>query len=217
MAEAQGHRLLGEILVDLGFTNLTQVNEARRKQMVRPSVLLGEYLVELGYVTPAQLLNALSRQAEDLCRGTAPPTLEDLSRGLPAKAFELCQLVSLPLFQAITNQFEEGFFVEGWGENRGDDRLLFVNDAMASLAGMKSLDFMGKPSMSVVNFATRFFACPEDFLQKIRETTGQRLEGTSLVLEISKPQKMKVEMRIFPLKNREGEAIGAAGFLRLIP
>jgi len=54
--EAEGRRLIGEILVDLGFINFSQVNEARRMQMNHPNILLGEYLVGLGYVTPAQLL-----------------------------------------------------------------------------------------------------------------------------------------------------------------
>lgn len=216
MVETQGHRLLGEILVDLGFTNLTQVNEARRKQMVRPSVLLGEYLVELGYVTPAQLLNALSRQAEDLCRTALPPTMENLSRGLPASALELCQLVSLPLFRAIADQLDEGFYVEAWGERQADDRLLFVNQAFASLAGMKPEDFIGKPELPLVNFAARFFDDPASFLQKVRESARKRPEPGTLVFEVSRPQKMKVEVSTFPLKNKEGDVIGAGGFLRQI-
>jgi PAS domain len=216
MVEARGHRLLGEILVDLGFTNLNQVNEARRRQMTRPNVLLGEYLIELGYVTPAQLLEALSRQAEDLCRGTPPPTLEELSRGLPARAFELCQLVSLPLFQAVAHQMEEGFYVEGWGERPSDDRLLFVNQALASWAGMRPEDFMGKPEITVVNFGARFFDDPEGFLRKVRESVHKRPEPGRLVFKISKPQPMEMEVHTFPLTNRKGEVIGAAGFLKPI-
>lgn len=216
MVETQGHRLLGEILVDLGFTNLTQVNEARRKQMVRPSVLLGEYLVELGYVTPAQLLDALSRQAEDLCRTALPPTMENLSRGLPASALELCQLASLPLFQSIADQLEEGLYIEAWGERRSDDRILFVNRAFASLAGMRPEDFMGKQEIPVVNFAARFFEDPEGFLKQVHEAAHKRPDPGTLVFEVSRPRKMKVEVRTFPLKNKAGELIGAGGFLRPI-
>ncbi len=212
--EAQGHRLLGEILVDLGFTNLTQVNEARRRQMVRPTVLLGEYLVELGFVTPAQLLEALSRQAEDLCRTALPPTIENLCRGLPARALELCQLVSLPMFQVVADQLEEGIYIEAWGERRSDDRILFVNRAFASLAGMRPEDFMGKQEIPVVNFGARFFDDPEGFLKQVHEAAHKRPDPATLVFEVSKPRKMRIEVRTFPIKNKAGELVGAGGFLR---
>lgn len=214
--EAEGRRLIGEILVDLGFINFSQVNEARRMQMNHPNILLGEYLVGLGYVTPAQLLEALSLQVEDLSLGTPNQSVEIRHRGLPAKAMELVQLVSLPLFQAIANQLEEGFYVEGLGERQADDRILFLNKSLASWSGMKPEDFMNKSEISLINFATRFFDDPEGFLNKIRETISQRPEPATFALELSKPHKMTIEIRYFPLTNKSGEVIGGAGFLKRI-
>lgn len=49
-------------MVSLGVINISQVNEARRRQMAQPNTLFGDHLITLGYITPAQLLEALSRQ-----------------------------------------------------------------------------------------------------------------------------------------------------------
>jgi hypothetical protein len=209
--EAQGHQLLGEILVDLGYVNLSHVNEARRRQMVRPNVLLGEYLVQLGHVTPAQLLEALSRQAEDLCRGAPLPSGENLTRGLPARAMELVQLVSLPMFQTIANQLEEGVFILAWGDRRPDDRFVFVNQTMASWAQMKPEAFVGKPLISVTNFLIRFFDNPQDFLSQIKAAVENRPQPSKMLWEASKPQPMKLEVWTIPLQNKDGEYIGEVG------
>jgi len=214
--EAKGSLLLGEILVDLGFINLPQVNEARRRQMLKPNVLLGEYLVELGYVTPSQLLEALSRQAEDLCRDASPSTRDSFTRGLPAKVIELCQLSSLPLFQAIANQLEVGFYLVGFGERRADDRVLFVNQTFAFWIGMKPEDFLDKPGLMVINFAARFFDDPQDFLRRIQESVAKRPQPPTMVLEVAKPQPMRVEVRHLPLHTKAGELVGIAAFLRKI-
>lgn len=203
-------------MVDLGFINLPQVNEGRRRQMLKPNVLLGEYLVELGYVTPSQLLEALSRQAEDLCHGTTPPTAEKLTRGLPAKALELCQLASLPLFQAIANQLEVGFYLVGFGERRAEDRVLFVNQTFTSWIGMKPEDFQGKPDALVINFAARYSDDPQGFLRRIQESVAQRPQPPTIVLEVAKPRPMKVEIRHVPLHTKAGEIVGIAAFLRKI-
>lgn len=59
------HRLIGEILCDLGFLTLAQINEARRAQMERPENKLGEHLLGLGYITPQQLEQGLQKQREE--------------------------------------------------------------------------------------------------------------------------------------------------------
>lgn len=68
------HHLIGEILVNLGIVNISQVNEARRRQMAQPYIPLGEHLVTLGYITPAQLVEALSKQEGGFHSGTPFPT-----------------------------------------------------------------------------------------------------------------------------------------------
>jgi hypothetical protein len=55
-------QLIGEILVEMGFTDLRAINEARRVQMVKPERRLGELLVEMGSIRPEQLSTALARQ-----------------------------------------------------------------------------------------------------------------------------------------------------------
>jgi hypothetical protein len=58
-------KMIGQILVEKGYINLSQLNEARRKQLIsdrdkRP--LLGEVLWQLGYVTSVQVEEALRLQ-----------------------------------------------------------------------------------------------------------------------------------------------------------
>lgn len=60
--EAQ-RRLIGEILVEMGFTDIRSINEARRAQMNAPQRRLGELLIEMGCVRPDQLSAALARQS----------------------------------------------------------------------------------------------------------------------------------------------------------
>jgi len=60
-----GCKLLGQILVEKGYINLFQLNEARRKQLIsepeaRP--LLGQILYQLGYATSVQVEEALKLQ-----------------------------------------------------------------------------------------------------------------------------------------------------------
>lgn len=69
----QKHRLIGQILVSLGFVTISQVNEARRRQMAQPRIPLGEHLVTLGYITSAQLLEALSEQKGGIHHETSFP------------------------------------------------------------------------------------------------------------------------------------------------
>jgi hypothetical protein len=57
--------MIGQILVEKGYINLSQLNEARRKQLhAEPSArpLLGEALLQLGYATPGQIEEALRLQ-----------------------------------------------------------------------------------------------------------------------------------------------------------
>jgi len=58
-------RLIGEILVEMGFTDIRSINEARRVQMINPKRRLGELLVEMGCIRPEQLSTALARQFQN--------------------------------------------------------------------------------------------------------------------------------------------------------
>jgi len=62
-------RLIGEILVEMGFTDIRSINEARRVQMINPERRIGELLVEMGCIRPEQLSTALARQFQS----QAPP------------------------------------------------------------------------------------------------------------------------------------------------
>jgi len=61
--------LIGEILVEMGFTDIRSINEARRVQMINPERRLGELLVEMGCIRPEHLSTALARQFQS----QAPP------------------------------------------------------------------------------------------------------------------------------------------------
>ncbi|MEJ5252341.1 MAG: hypothetical protein WHX60_10685 [Armatimonadota bacterium] len=56
-----GRRKLGEILVDLGYIDLAQLEEALREQQ-RNGGLLGEVLIRLGYINADQLAEAQAEQ-----------------------------------------------------------------------------------------------------------------------------------------------------------
>ena len=56
------HLLIGQILADLGYLNLNQVNEARRKQMAYPHLKLREILVAMQVLAPEQLEQGLQVQ-----------------------------------------------------------------------------------------------------------------------------------------------------------
>jgi hypothetical protein len=53
------------ILVDSGLVTLTQLNEARRRQMMERERRMGEILIEMGYLTPAALARALAIQSSE--------------------------------------------------------------------------------------------------------------------------------------------------------
>jgi len=54
------------ILVDSGDVTLSQLNEARRRQMQETERRVGELLIEMGYLTPVALARALAiQEAED--------------------------------------------------------------------------------------------------------------------------------------------------------
>jgi hypothetical protein len=60
--KVEKRNLIGQILVDLGYVCMAHINEARRKQMVRPEVRLGEILLEMEALTPVQLEKGLELQ-----------------------------------------------------------------------------------------------------------------------------------------------------------
>jgi K+ transporter len=58
-------KLIGEILVSLGYVSVEHINEARRHQMQANGKKIGECLVELGYVEEDDIRRALSLQDLD--------------------------------------------------------------------------------------------------------------------------------------------------------
>jgi hypothetical protein len=214
--ELKGHHLIGEILVDLGFVTLPKVNEARRKQMLQPHVLLGEYLVEMGFVTPDQLLEALARQTAELFPGSFPKSGKGVPTGLPARAFELYQLVGMPLFQRIVDQMEEGFLVEAWGEERVQDRVLLINAPLASWLGMTTEAFRDKPAVSVISFGTRFFEHQGELQKIVSLFETHPTEPMLMTVVFTKPRPMTLEVRVHPIKNKSGEAIGTLVLFRQV-
>jgi hypothetical protein len=66
--QEERRQLIGEILVEMGFTDIRAINEARRIQMAHSERRLGEVLVDMGYINPDQLKEALARQARSKTR-----------------------------------------------------------------------------------------------------------------------------------------------------
>lgn len=57
-------KLLGEILVEMGYAKIGMINEARKLQMNSPDRKLGDFLIELGYVKPEHIEEALKKQKQ---------------------------------------------------------------------------------------------------------------------------------------------------------
>jgi len=55
-------KMIGEIMVSLGYVSVEQINEARRHQMQGTGKRIGECLVELGYIQDDEVKRALSIQ-----------------------------------------------------------------------------------------------------------------------------------------------------------
>ncbi len=66
-AEPDNHTLLGQVMVELGYITIYQLDEALQiqraefKNDVKP---LGQVLLELGYCTPNQLIRAIQVQSD---------------------------------------------------------------------------------------------------------------------------------------------------------
>ena len=58
-------KLIGEILVSLGYVSVEHINEARRRQMQSEGKKIGECLVELGFLGRDDIKRALSIQDID--------------------------------------------------------------------------------------------------------------------------------------------------------
>jgi len=56
--------LLGQILVDLGYITIYQLDEALQIQQTGSDQPLGQILLELGYCGPNQLIRAIQVQSE---------------------------------------------------------------------------------------------------------------------------------------------------------
>lgn len=74
------HRLLGQILTDSGLVTLTQLNAARRRQMMETERRMGEILIEMGYLSPEALARALTIQSSE-DRGRGGPDKSGTGRG----------------------------------------------------------------------------------------------------------------------------------------
>jgi hypothetical protein len=59
---ASEKKLIGEILISLGYVSVEHINEARRHQMRGTGKKIGECLVELGYLEHGDIDRALSVQ-----------------------------------------------------------------------------------------------------------------------------------------------------------
>jgi hypothetical protein len=59
---ASEKKLIGEILISLGYVSAEHINEARRHQMQGTGKKIGECLVELGYLEHRDIDRALSVQ-----------------------------------------------------------------------------------------------------------------------------------------------------------
>ncbi|MBI4725813.1 hypothetical protein HY768_01075 [candidate division TA06 bacterium] len=58
-------KLIGEILVSLGYVSVAHINEARRHQIQSEGKKIGECLVDLGYLGHDDVKRALSIQEID--------------------------------------------------------------------------------------------------------------------------------------------------------
>jgi hypothetical protein len=58
-------KIIGEIMVSLGYITLEQVNKARWQQMQGTAKRIGECLVELGHTTQDEVRQALQIQELD--------------------------------------------------------------------------------------------------------------------------------------------------------
>ena len=55
-------KMIGEIMVSLGYVSIEHINEARRHQMQGAGKRIGECLVELGYIQEEEVKSALTVQ-----------------------------------------------------------------------------------------------------------------------------------------------------------
>ncbi|MBI4727409.1 hypothetical protein HY768_09375 [candidate division TA06 bacterium] len=62
---AQKRKIIGEIMVSLGYVTLEQINTARWRQMQGTAKRIGECLVELGHATRDEVRQALQVQELD--------------------------------------------------------------------------------------------------------------------------------------------------------
>ncbi len=58
-------KMIGEIMVSLGYVSIEHINEARRHQMQGAGKRIGECLVELGYIQEEEVKRALTVQGLD--------------------------------------------------------------------------------------------------------------------------------------------------------
>lgn len=65
--ERESHTLLGQVLVELGYITIYQLDEAlqiQRNEFQKDAKPLGQVLLELGYCSPNQLIRAIQVQTD---------------------------------------------------------------------------------------------------------------------------------------------------------
>lgn len=64
----ENQKRIGQVLVDLGFLNMAQVEEALRKQAAYPEVKLGQILVCMNFLSSEELEKGLQAQKLEKAR-----------------------------------------------------------------------------------------------------------------------------------------------------
>ena len=67
LGERESHTLLGQVLVELGYITIYQLDEAlkiQRTEFHKEAKPLGQILLELGYCSPNQLIRAIQVQTD---------------------------------------------------------------------------------------------------------------------------------------------------------
>ena len=65
--ERESHTLLGQVLVELGYITIYQLDEAlqiQRAEYLKEAKPLGQVLLEMGYCSPNQLIRAIQVQTD---------------------------------------------------------------------------------------------------------------------------------------------------------
>ncbi|MGH7143366.1 MAG: GspE/PulE family protein, partial [Planctomycetota bacterium] len=94
----EGHRLIGDILMEMGSVEQPQIDQAVKKQEEEGAGLLGEILIEMGVIDQNQLMAALCEQSGlDVADLSTLQADEEIIKLVPADMARLYRFV--PLYQ----------------------------------------------------------------------------------------------------------------------